>query len=1259
MSRPKHKLGFWSFDVCDLNDGTYAFLFKDGACCVVAGRLESHVDDATTIAVLEAVIAETTRYGMTFLHVSADRGQLHTNAVKEYLTRRGISSEFTPGYESSANSIAEHTNHVIVQTMRVLLIGANLKGNFASSALRHAIMITNNTDSVKLEKMRIINKHISTTPWKEMARLVQLEGRTSYCAQDELLQLHRFGACAWLLKVANEGGDKKAAVSRPTVYLGRASDTKDASLCYDPATKHMLCVRHIATDDLNIGLTLNKDHIQLLGKFWNVRQDISVPDTDNDFTTFMHSKADGTTGTVTLQPLAALQHRLYDSAKGFSSEIISESMWKHSEPPSDPFTNLDHVPSLEGHSDPTPPAIQEVHFIDVRENDILLTNTAVCDSSKARSMYMVVRARKANGLTLAQARKLLYTDSKGNTKKYTLQDVRYDIKHSRLNIQRADDTAHDPILSNILTKALQMSPATNITEPTPNRFWTAPGSEPKSLDKIDVLQEPCRLLWDAARFKEEADQTSSRSYDMVPSCATGPFPSPREVVVLKVKELARDEHGDPVLDKFKIRSAQNGAASVEGVNHCRHDAKTLSLVSYKTLLAVAMLHGLMIENADVTAAYLNAPNHYPCFSTPADKLFRLYDKHDKMYVKYHRRAVYGAVPSGALFWSHIDRIIISLGFVRLESMDCVYRFVKKCDDSAKSTDTNKNEDSSSYVLIIGLYVDDLVLLHNNSSLSKWFKDSMEAAGLSFTWMGELTHFLGHSVKRDYKQDQLHISLATYIAESAELFSATKYAKKGFPTGSEINKDQCPAEDDLKTKAYMRAQPFKKVVGRLNWIVHVCFPSLLYPLRRLQAIDSNPAPMHMKIALELLGYAYNNKELGLTFHGPNSPFWTEKWYDDSAPNMYIPGNQDQLVMHFDSTHTVVETDGEFPEVCVVATLAGACISAVSEKVRTTTRSTAESEGCAAYRCSSVAIAIRKALDELCVYQGPTICYGDNQACLTLARAPFTSTKTKIWSPKPWVYMRLKHVQEMSLSKILDFAYCPTDSNVADFATKLLTDRKHKSFENQLTGQPPIYVPGTQILTRHLASLQKRSRQEYLDNQKAVHDREVAKQVPAVEEAPTQVTLANTLAHDTAVLTPVLINTASFRVVGTGSTTIVWASSTRWSQHSHSMRNEGELWFTGNRQPGSSLGIPKYKDQLRSNNTPPLKKAAMAETTASPPSLASVNNRQTTKADWAHRNPRLGSSKEATRTIARHFELDLKLKSPWISCADYRSDTAPVA
>ena len=261
--------------------------------------------------------------------------------------------------------------------------------------------------------------------------------------------------------------------------------------------------------------------------------------------------------------------------------------------------------------------------------------------------------------------------------------------------------------------------------------------------------------------------------------------------------------------------------------------------------------------------------------------------------------------------------------------------------------------------------------------------------------------------------------------------------------------------------------------------------------------------------------------------------------------------------------------------------------------------------------------------------------------------------------PWVYMRLKHVQEMSLSKILDFAYCPTDSNVADFATKLLTDRKHKSFENQLTGQPPIYVPGTQILTRHLASLQKRSRQEYLDNQKAVHDREVAKQVPAVEEAPTQVTLANTLAHDTAVLTPVLINTASFRVVGTGSTTIVWASSTRWSQHSHSMRNEGELWFTGNRQPGSSLGIPKYKDQLRSNNAPPLKKAAMAETTASPPSLASVNNRQTTKADWAHRNPRLGSSKEATRTIARHFELDLKLKSPWISCADYRSDTAPVA
>jgi hypothetical protein len=1092
-SRPKDKLGFWSFDVCivDKSDGTvtalddtansavdgnawYCYLGKEAASRVVAGRFEDTHDDATTKAVLDSIEEEAAAHGIPFTHVAADRGELATPQMRAHLTKKGWSSEYTTSGESSENGAAENTIWVIMCMVRAMIIGAGLLQDFRRAALAHSINITNHFPSRKLIAMRKSDPEILTIPMQEAKRLAEKAGGKMWTYQNELNRVKPFGCLAYLIT----GGNNMHGVSRPCIYLGRATDTKDGSYMLDPMTKARIVVRHAAFDEYGISLTLSKPNLIMATKIWKVRSDIVPAPEPAPYTTFVVTLSDGTKSTVELKPLDAFKQHLVHSSGGMESVIISEAAYDEPIPDS-PHVTLEEFNSLQDIADPTPPSAKTT--IHVSNTDTIEANFGAIDRLGDKSQYIADRIRAAHGKAVADAKKLSYVNNGGTRKRYTLTDIRYDVSKGRMTLQPATTdrgtllTSNDARLCCVYAEqkvrvcslfAAVASPATPTGSSKANDesyvYWTLPGKEPKSQGAIDKLPDPQRVLWDAAAFKEEATQLATGSYDLIPITALGPFKAPREVLVTKSKEQGRDKMGKRIFEKHRYRTTMNGAHSTDGIDYFAMDSQTLSLTTFKVFLAVCMLKSLLIESGDVEGAYLSAPIHYPMFSSPVTERFRMRDHNNIPYVKWHRRATYGGVICGALWQERLTQILLGIGFHKIPSTDAVFIFHQELRNSRRPDP----------VIIVGVFVDDFGMGWNNYELSIWFKVQLALHKLKVIWKGEMDWFLGASVLRNYINDTLNINLSSYIEEAAEEFACTKYKKMKFPTDVDISKDQCPT--DQKVKDYMKTQPFRRILGKLNWCVQFCCPSVSFVLHKLQSMQQNPAPLHLKVAKELLAYVYQIRDVGLTFHGPQSAYWTDRHYEDSNSIMYDPEQRDQATFFFDSSHTQVETEGSWPQIGATAFLAGVAVWNQSRKVTLSGTSTAFSEACAGFEASLMVIAMRNVLNDLRVFQRTTTIAGDNQSMIDLThmRVPTKATRT-------WHFMRINHLQELQLLHIANFVKVDTHSNPSDINTKLLTDPyKFKSFENQLCGQPSIYVPGTSILTRHWEQVRKEARKAHI-------------------------------------------------------------------------------------------------------------------------------------------------------------------------------------
>ena len=347
----------------------------------------------------------------------------------------------------------------------------------------------------------------------------------------------------------------------------------------------------------------------------------------------------------------------------------------------------------------------------------------------------------------------------------------------------------------------------------------------------------------------------------------------------------------------------------------------------------------------------------------------------------------------AFNWHELaDKLLFEIGFKPTVTDACLYyRYVKD------------------KLCLVGLYVDDFRCAADDENhladIVKHFKSKYSIKEQPADW------WLGLKVDHDRVKGTLKISQEQQIRKVLEQFNMSDC--KPASTPAEPNSKLIKSVDGEKD--YDAAKfPYREAIGALLWIARTCRPDILYAVNKLGSHCNNPNTSHVTAAKRVFRYLQGTPTLGITYR--------------RADNLVLEAmsDADWAGEPQENEKPMRSTNG------IIIYLKGiGPINWVSSLQTTISQSTAEAE----YKCIGAADKLvmgeRNLLSELKFPQlKPTTIYEDNDACIAMAKANFTSSKMR--------HLQINHhyIKEIVASKNVLPVYCSTENMVADIMTKAL-------------------------------------------------------------------------------------------------------------------------------------------------------------------------------------------------------------------------------
>jgi hypothetical protein len=203
------------------------------------------------------------------------------------------------------------------------------------------------------------------------------------------------------------------------------------------------------------------------------------------------------------------------------------------------------------------------------------------------------------------------------------------------------------------------------------------------------------------------------------------LPVGRGAIGLKwVFKVKRDEQGNVV--RHKARLVVKGYAQHQGIDYDEVFAPVARMETIRLVLAVAAQKGWQVHHMDVKTAFLNGDLQEEVYVEQPFGFIRLNQEHKVLRLS---KALYGLHEAPRAWNQKLHSKLCVLGFVRSESDHAIY-----C------------RGSRSERLVVGVYVDDLVITGSSFSSIKKFKLQM-AEMFKMSDLGLLTYYLGIEVKQ--------------------------------------------------------------------------------------------------------------------------------------------------------------------------------------------------------------------------------------------------------------------------------------------------------------------------------------------------------------------------------------------------------------------------------------------------------------------------------------------------------------------------------
>lgn len=429
--------------------------------------------------------------------------------------------------------------------------------------------------------------------------------------------------------------------------------------------------------------------------------------------------------------------------------------------------------------------------------------------------------------------------------------------------------------------------------------------------------------------------------------------------VYKVK-LNRDKS----IERFKSRFVVCGYSQVKGVDYTHSFSATLRATSFRLLLALAAGEQLKLEHFDVTNAFTQSDIDSEIYVEPPPGFPNLQhgEGGEPMVLKL-LKSLYGTKQASRMWQLKLRSKLIEMGFSNSPHDPCL--FCKR--------------DKVGNVLLLGVYVDDIILAHKGSKF-QWFVDEFTGPkGFRAKHVGKLSWFLGVGIDQA-KDYSVTIEQRQYIDKLLERFVPTRQAsviKHSMPCSPITFQKLSTAKSDSERDRMSRL-PYLELIGSLLYLSTMTRPDIAYHMSILCSFMHDPSPDCYYAAIDLLLFVSHTQDQNLHFSGSVRP----------------PSGLDSKLHSSISTHggLIAYSDASwrnpdklgFNSFGFVVYLYGAPVSFAAKRLKVVALSSAEAEyAAAAYACKEL-VFVRNVLGDLGFrISEPTVLAVDNQAAIKIA------------------------------------------------------------------------------------------------------------------------------------------------------------------------------------------------------------------------------------------------------------------------------------
>ncbi|GJT48318.1 ribonuclease H-like domain, reverse transcriptase, RNA-dependent DNA polymerase [Tanacetum coccineum] len=362
----------------------------------------------------------------------------------------------------------------------------------------------------------------------------------------------------------------------------------------------------------------------------------------------------------------------------------------------------------------------------------------------------------------------------------------------------------------------------------------------------------------------------------------------------------------------------------------------------RLLLAIAANNKWQVHHLDVKSAFLHGDLQEEVYVTQPEGFIKRKDN-GKVYRLI--KALYGLRQAPRAWNIKLDNTLKSLDFKKCALEQAIY--------------TRKEKDS---ILLVGVYVDDLIITDTPKREIEKFKDQMKEI-FEMSDLGLLAYYLGIEVT----QSGGDIS----IKQSA-------YARKILKEAGMLESNETIIPMDPGTRLTKTAEgtmvnstEYRSLIGCLRYLLHTR-PDLSYSIGLLSRFMQEPKEQHMKAIKKVLRYVKGTKDYGITYkHNGGNKIYE---YSDSS---YGVNTQEG-----NGTTGIIFYYGESP------------ISWSTQKQATVALSSCESEFIAATAAATQALWLKRLLSRLTHSDEEKITIlVDNKSAIALMKNPVFHGRSK--------------------------------------------------------------------------------------------------------------------------------------------------------------------------------------------------------------------------------------------------------------------------